>query len=163
MTRAHAHQTCAPAANVVDGKSGGNKNKNWKGKVKQNTNFNNNNNKKKKKNLAYLTCFVCGEPCHIARKCSNRKGKKSGGQKSANMAVSEAGGSRYEPKILLACQSTDWWLDTGANVHVCSDFNLFSFYQATDSCFVLMGNGSRVVVHGVGRGSLKLTSVKTLS
>jgi hypothetical protein len=42
-------------ANVVEGKSGENKNKNWKGKAKQNTEF-----KKKKKSLADLTCFVCG-------------------------------------------------------------------------------------------------------
>jgi hypothetical protein len=61
-------------ANVVETKSGGNKNKNWKRKAKQNTEF-----KKKKKNLADPTCFVCGEPSHIAKKCRNRKGKKDGG------------------------------------------------------------------------------------
>jgi hypothetical protein len=76
--------------------------------------------------------------------------------------VSEAGGSRYELEILLACQSTDWWLDTGDNVHVCSDLNLFSSYQATDSWSLLMGNGSRAAVHGVGRVDLKLTSRKIL-
>jgi hypothetical protein len=62
-------------ANVVEGESGGkNKNKtNWKPKAKQNTDF---KKKKKKKNLADLTCFVCGESGHIARKCRNRKGKE---------------------------------------------------------------------------------------
>jgi hypothetical protein len=106
---------------------------------------------------------VCGETSHIARKCRNTKGKKGGGQKSINVTVSEARGSGYELKILLACQSTDWWLDTGANVHVCSDLNLFSSYQATDSWSVLMGNGSRAAILGVGRVDLKLTSRKTLS
>jgi hypothetical protein len=52
-------------ANVVEDKSGGG-NKNWKGKVKHNINF------KKKKNKEDLTCFVCGEPEHIARKCRQR-------------------------------------------------------------------------------------------
>jgi hypothetical protein len=96
---------------MVEGKSGGgNKNnKNWKGKAKQNINF------KKKRNKEDLTCFVCGEPGHIAKKCSQRKGKK-GGQRIANVVVSDAGGSGYEPKILLICQSTDWWLGTGANI-----------------------------------------------
>jgi hypothetical protein len=141
-------------ANVVEAKSGGNKN--WKGKAKQNTEF-------KKKNLADLTCFMYGEPGHIARKCRNRKGKKGDGKKTANVTVGEAGGSGYVPEILLACQSTDWWLDIGANVHVCSDLNLFSSYQATDSSSVLMGNGSKPAVHGVGRVDLKLTSGKTLS
>jgi hypothetical protein len=52
-------------ANVVEGKSGGgNKNnKKWKGKAKHNINF------KKKRNKEDLTCFVCGELGHIARKC----------------------------------------------------------------------------------------------
>jgi hypothetical protein len=97
---------------------------------------------------------VCGEPSHITRKCRNRKGKKGGGQKSVNVTVSEARGSGYEPEILLACQSTNLWLDTGPIVHVCSDLNLFSSYQATDSWSVLMGNGSRAAVHGVGRVNL---------
>jgi hypothetical protein len=133
-------------ANVVEGKSGGkNKNKsNRKPKAKQNTDF-----KKKKKNLADLTCFVCSESGHIARKCRNKKGKKGDGQKNVNVAIADAGNSRFVPQILLACQSTDWWLDTGANVHVCSDLNLFSSYQATDNSAILMGNGSRAAVHGI--------------
>jgi hypothetical protein len=140
-------------ANLV----GKTKNKtNWKPKAKQNTDF------KKKKNLADLTCFMCGESGHIARKCHNRKGKKGDGQKTANVAIADAGNSGYVPQIVLACQYTDWWLDTGANVHVCSDLNLFSSYQATDSSTILMGNGSRAVVHGIGRVDLKLTSRKTL-
>jgi hypothetical protein len=128
-------------ANMVEGKSGGgNKNtKNWKGKAKHDINF------KKKRNKEDLTCFVCGEPDHIARKCRQRKGKK-GVQRTTNVVVSEAGGSGYEPKILLACQSIDWWLDTGANIHVCSDLNLFSTYQVANGCSILMGNGSRAAI-----------------
>jgi hypothetical protein len=45
----------------------------------------------------------------------------------------------------------------------CSDLNLFSSYQATDSSSILMGNGSMATVHRVGRVNLKLTSRKTLS
>jgi hypothetical protein len=116
----------------------------------------------RKRNKEDLTCFLCGEPGHIARKCRQRKGKK-GGQRTAKVVVSEAGGSVYEPEILLACQSADWWLDTGANIHVYSDLNLFSTYQVANGCSVLMGNGSRAVVQGVGRVDLKLTSGNTLS
>jgi hypothetical protein len=146
-------------ANMVEGKSGGkNKNKtNWKPKAKLDTGF-----KKKKKNLADLTCFVCDESGHIARKCCNRKGKKVDGQKTTNVAITDAGNSGYVPQILLACQSTDWWLDTGASVHVCSNLNLFSSYQATNSSAILMGNGPRAAVQGIGRVDLKLTSGKTL-
>jgi hypothetical protein len=45
-------------------------NKNWKGKAKQNINC------KKKRNKEDFTCFVCGEPGYIAKKCHQRKGKK---------------------------------------------------------------------------------------
>jgi hypothetical protein len=79
------------------------------------------------------------------------------------VVISENGGSGYEHEILLACQSTDWWLDTGANIHVCSDLNLLSTYQVANCCSVLMGNGSRADVQGVVRVNLKLTSRKTLS
>jgi hypothetical protein len=39
----------------------------------------------------------------------------------------------------------------------------FFSYQATNSSLVLMGNGSRAAIHGVGRVDLKLASGKTLS
>jgi hypothetical protein len=103
---------------------------------------------------------VCGESGHIARKCRNRKGKKGDGQKTVNVAIVDAG---YVPQIFLACQSIDCWLNIGANVHVCSDLNLFSSYHATDSSAILMGNGSRAALHRIGRVNLKLISRNTLS
>jgi hypothetical protein len=33
------------------------------------------------------------------------------------------------PFVFLAIQSSDRWVDTSANVHVCSDLSLFSSYQ----------------------------------
>jgi hypothetical protein len=78
------------------------------------------------------------------------------------VAIADVGNSMYVPQILLGWQSIDWWLDTGANVHVCSDLNLFSSYQATDSSAILMANGLRDVVHVIRRVDLKLTSGKTL-
>ena len=93
-----------------------------------------------------------------------RKGRKEGGQPSANVVVSEAGGgSGYVPSVLLACQSTNWWIDTGANVHVCADYNLFSSYQACSGSTIMMGNETRAVVRGTGRVDLRLTLGKTLS
>jgi hypothetical protein len=62
------------------------------------------------------------------------------------------------PYILLVFQSTTWWLDSGANVHVCSDTSLFSSFQITWDSSVIMRNESYASVHGVGMVPLKLTS-----
>ena len=32
------------------------------------------------------------------------------------------------PFVFSVVQSLDWWVDTGANVHVCSDLSMFSSY-----------------------------------
>jgi hypothetical protein len=59
-------------------------------------------------------------------------------------------------------QFTTWWLDSGANVHVCYDVSLFSSYQVTRDSFVIMGNGSHASIYGVGTVDLKLTSGKIM-
>jgi hypothetical protein len=48
----------------------------------------------------------------------------------------------------------------GANVHVCADISMFSYYQAARDSSVLMGNGSHAFVRGVGMVDLKFTSGK---
>jgi hypothetical protein len=140
-----------------------------KGKAKQNQNNNKPKQtttfKKKKNNKEDEGCFVCGSRDCWAKKCPNRKGKKhQPEQKTANMVVSSSGGqtSGYGnlPYILSVFQPTTWWLDSGANVHVCSDASLFSSYQVTRDSSVIVGNWSHTSVHGVGTVDLKLTSGK---
>ena len=53
-------------------------------------------------------------------------------------------------------------MDSGANIHVCADVSLFSSYQVGRSSALLMGNGSRAHVLGVGTIILKFTSGKTV-
>jgi hypothetical protein len=52
-------------------------------------------------------------------------------------------------------------MDSGANIHVCADASMFS-YQVGRSGALLMGNGSRAHVLGVGTVILKFTSGKTV-
>jgi hypothetical protein len=63
---------------------------------------------------------------------TTKEKKPQAEQKTANMVVSIYGGetSGYGnlPYVLLVFQSTTWWLDTSANVHVCSVASLFSSY-----------------------------------
>jgi hypothetical protein len=105
---------------------------------------------------------VCESPDHGAKKCPNRKGRKpQPKQKTTNMVASSSGGgtSGYDnlPYVLSVFQSTTWWLDSGANVHMCSDAFLFSSYQVAYDSSVMMGNGSHASVYSVGTVDLKLT------
>jgi hypothetical protein len=71
--------------------------------------------------------------------------------------------SRYGnilPTVLSVCHSHEWWIDTGANIHVCADIFLFSSYQVGGTGSLLMGNRSHVRALGVGMVNLKLTSEK---
>jgi hypothetical protein len=138
--------------------------KKGKTKVIQTTNFK--KKEKKRLNMSDVECFICGKIGHFAKKCTERKGKKNqqGKNNSANMVVSEAEATGYGNTytVLTACQSIEWWIDTGANIHVCADISLLSSYQATHGAFILMENGSRASVHGVGTVDLKFTSGKTV-
>ena len=145
-------------ANVIEKRYG----KNNKGfKPKKTTSF---KKKTEKKDMRNITCFVCGKNGHMAKDCHFHK-SKDGVQpkkKAINVIIGEAstGGYGNPPVVFSACQSTDWWVDTGANVHVCSDIFLFSFYQAAEASSVLMRNGSHVSIFGVGTVDLRLTSGK---
>ncbi|WVZ50235.1 hypothetical protein U9M48_001509, partial [Paspalum notatum var. saurae] len=132
-----------------------------KGKFKPNktTNF------KKKKNKVEMPCFTCGELGHFSKDCPERadhRGKKGNKSKDVNMvtAGNTDGGYGNQFTIFSVFQSPSWWIDTGANVHVCSDITMFSSYQVTRDCFVLMGNGSAASVLGIGTVDLKFTSGK---
>jgi hypothetical protein len=82
------------------------------------------------------------------------------------MVISEIGGtSRYGnslPFVLSVCLSPEWWMDIGANIHVCADVSLFTSYQTGRTGALLMGNGSHVHVLGIGTVVLKFTSGKTV-
>jgi hypothetical protein len=142
------------------GKAKKNQNNN---KPKQTTTFK----KKKNNNKEDEGCFICGSPDHWAKKCLTRKGRKpQPEQNTANIVVSSSGGetSVYSNLlyVLSVFQSTTWWFDTGANIHLCLDASLFSSYQvAQDSC-MMMGNGPHASIYGIGTVDLKLTSEKIM-
>jgi hypothetical protein len=117
---------------------------------------------KKKKNKAELTCSACGETGHFAKNCPDRADchGKQGNVNTVIASNEEDKGYDNLPFIFSVFQSPSWWLDTGANVHVCSDINLFSSYQGARDCSVLMGNGSHASVHGTDTVDLKFTSEK---
>ena len=64
--------------------------------------------------------------------------------------------------VLSVFHSPDWWVDTGANIHISVDIFLFSSYQVGRTSSLLMENGVRAAVRGVGTIDLKLTSGKVV-
>jgi len=58
------------------------------------------------------------------------------------------------PELNYVFNSNDWFIDSGANVHVCADKKIFSLYQEKGTCIVSMGNGS--IAHVLGEGQVKL-------
>ena len=119
--------------------------------------------KKKKKNKEKRNCFTCGKPGYCARECEEAKWKPN--KKTTNTVETDVGTTGYYnllPTVLSVCHSPDWWVDTGANIHVCADVSLFSSYQVGRTSSLSMGNGARAAIHGVGTVDLKLTSGKTV-
>ena len=87
---------------------------------------------------------MCASMEHFAAKCPNRKGNDS-----AYMAISEPGGTsgygNLLPTVLSVFCSPEWWVDTGANIHVCADASLVSSYQVGGTSSLLMGMGRMCV------------------
>ena len=59
-------------------------------------------------------------------------------------------------------ENNEWWLDSGANVHVCSDRSFFKNYQNSSGGSVILGNNSTAQILGIGDVELKMTSGKVL-
>ena len=66
-------------------------------------------------------------------------------------------------EVNLVGNTKEWWVDTGATRHICSDKKMFSSYEAiNDGEQLFMGNSSTSKVEGKGNVILKMTSEKEL-
>jgi hypothetical protein len=66
------------------------------------------------------------------------------------------------PTVFSVFQSTSWWLDKGANVHMCDDIATYSSNEAARGSSILIGNRLHASVRGVGMINLKFTSRKIM-
>lgn len=119
-------------------------------------------------------CYFCGKKGHRQSDCRFKKKKEENNSNNANMVkekfeeicamVSEMQiGMITELNMAAATKSFDWWLDSGATIHVCNDRTLFSTYaEEKDGQSVLMGNHDAIKVVGKGSVELQFTSGKKL-
>ena len=67
-------------------------------------------------------------------------------------------------EVNLVGNTKEWWVDTEATRHICSDKKMFSSYEAiNDGDQLFMGNSSTSKVEGKGKVILKMTSKKELT
>ncbi|KAB2635301.1 S2-RNase [Pyrus ussuriensis x Pyrus communis] len=119
-----------------------------KGKFKK---INSNNNQKN----ANGVCYHCGKKCHYIRDCRHIKASEEYANKTNNANMVENSGIDNivamvsmmhigmvtELNMAVAIKSSDWWLDSGATIHMCNDKAPFMTYEAlTNNQEVLMGN-----------------------
>ncbi|CAL9001610.1 unnamed protein product [Prunus brigantina] len=67
-------------------------------------------------------------------------------------------------EVNLVSNIEEWWVDTGATRHICSDRKMFTTYQQLNQGEQLfMGNSSASKVEGQGKVVLKMTSSKEVT
>ena len=116
-------------------------------------------------------CYVCNKQGHRAKDCRSRReqGNLKKKRPQANMTevddVSDMNLSAVVSEVnFIGSNTKEWWVDTGATCHVCSDKKMFSSYQT-------IGNGEQLFIsnsfsskdEGQGKVVLKMTSGKELT
>ena len=89
-----------------------------------------------------MPCFICGRTNHVARNCYYKKTEEykpnsnqhhKGPKDQVNVLVDQDNFSepafKYDSSIY---HNKDWWLDYGANVHVCFYYACFKNYQRSN-------------------------------
>ena len=125
-------------------------------------NFKVKNDKKFKKSSTQKfsgNCFFCGKKGHRQSDCRFKKKKEEVNSHKANVIenkseeicamVSEMQIGMITETNMAETKSYDWWLDSGATIHVCNDKKFFlSYKEETEGQMVLMGNNNAAIVAG---------------
>ncbi|GJY96943.1 zinc finger, CCHC-type containing protein, partial [Tanacetum coccineum] len=143
-----------------------------KGKHKHHDNTRADPNKKAKP-----TCWKCGKTGHIKRDCkgvnfgnkangSGIKGSVDGlsnslkGQNICNKSLQVYNVTYVSEAYFMLDDDVAWWVESGANVHVCKDRFWFKTYESlNDGSTLHMGNESKALVLGCGYVDLRLNIV----
>ncbi|XP_071916128.1 uncharacterized protein [Coffea arabica] len=64
---------------------------------------------------------------------------------------------------MIGSNPKEWWIDTGATRHVCTNKDLFTTFEKVEGEKMFMGNSASSAIEGQGKVLLKMTSSKTLT
>ena len=114
---------------------------------------------------------MCDKKGHRAKDCHSRKEQGNPKKKRPQDNVTEVDDvsdmnlSAVVSEVnFIGSNTKEWWLDTGATHHVCSDKKMFSSYHNIDNGEQLfMGKSSSSKIEGQGKVVLKMTSGKELT
>ena len=128
-----------------------------------------------------VSCWICGKAGHFKRDCPTNKSLNHDKQRhksgSKDQGTSTSKGRFLDLNLDIAVNSVSliseafyvqddevaWWIDSGANRHVCKDRHWFKTYKASDDDTVLhIGNESTAPIVGRGLVVLELSSGKSL-
>ncbi|CAM8901358.1 unnamed protein product [Rhodiola kirilowii] len=127
-------------------------------------------------------CWICGKPGNYKNDCRMAKNEKGKGKMNVgdkgkdkcpsnlqgNLPISDSNSNvNYVSLIAETFYVQDdevaWWIDSGANKHVCKDRHSFSTYETVKEGAVLyMGNESTAPIIGQGSVVLEFSSGKPL-
>ena len=111
------------------------------------------------------TCYIYNKEGHKANECRSHLKKNKKNHPQANLTDhASLSLSAVVSEVNLTTNNKDWWIDTGATRHICSEKLLFSEYQILEQDEQLfMGNSTVSKVEGKDKVILKWTSRKELT
>ena len=120
-------------------------------------------------------CYVCNKQGPCAKDCHSCKDQGNPKKKRPQANVTKVDGLLGDVSDMnlsvvvsevnfIGSNTKEWWVDTGATRHVCSDKKMFLSYHSIDNGEQLfMGNSSSSNVEGQGKVVLKMTLGKELT
>ncbi|XP_073137614.1 uncharacterized protein [Henckelia pumila] len=110
-------------------------------------------------------CYNCGGPGHKASEYKKpKKNRETNMVESISKEVSNINLCVVISEVnLVGSNPREWWIDTGATRHVCSDKEMFATFEESENGKKLfMGNLATSNIKGRGKVILKMTSDKVV-